>query len=298
MDVVIVGNVALDVICKTVEDVPRHASIGFEQVSVSPGGCGSNVAIGLRHLGWDTALVARVGVDETGEMLERHWSRLGMDLRYLRREPSLPTGVSIGLVDHQLQPRFLHTPGASSLLTVADLDPPAYRRAGARALHVAGYFVLPGLLDASLAHALSQAQANGIETMLDVVESPAMKDPGPLWPCFPYLDLFLCNALEAEILTGQQNPHDAARLLIARGLKRLVIKLGSQGCLLQDGEQSRVIPVNPVLVVDTVGGGDAFGAGLIGARLHGLDWTESCVEGHRASAQVVGSLGAVSGWEA
>jgi sugar/nucleoside kinase (ribokinase family) len=47
MKAVVFGNITLDVICSPVNEVPRYESLSFDQVVVSPGGCGSNVAIGL-----------------------------------------------------------------------------------------------------------------------------------------------------------------------------------------------------------------------------------------------------------
>ena len=64
MEAVVFGNITLDVICKPVDDVPRHDSLGFEEVVVAPGGCGYNVAIGLCALGVSTALVGRTGNDD------------------------------------------------------------------------------------------------------------------------------------------------------------------------------------------------------------------------------------------
>ena len=66
MDSLVFGNVTLDIICYPVNDVPRHESISFDDVTVSPGGCGSNTAIGLAALGIPAGIVARTGEDELG----------------------------------------------------------------------------------------------------------------------------------------------------------------------------------------------------------------------------------------
>ena len=84
---------------------------------VSPGGCGSNTAIGLGALGVPTALVACMGVDVAAGLLEQYWQRWNLDCRYVRRVDTASTGVSVGLVDRQLQPRFIHTTGANRFLT-------------------------------------------------------------------------------------------------------------------------------------------------------------------------------------
>lgn len=94
MEIIVFGNVALDVLCRSVERVPRYDSIGFEQVMVAPGGCASNVAVGLRAFGVETALIARTGQDPSGDLLEAFWHRWGIDLRSLQRTPGQPTGVS------------------------------------------------------------------------------------------------------------------------------------------------------------------------------------------------------------
>ena len=301
MDAFVFGNATLDVICYPVDEVPRQSSISFEKSIVSPGGCGSNVAVGLRSLGINTALVARVGSDEAGDMAQRYWERLGIDCHFIHRDPERQTGVSIGLVDSDFQPRFVHTSGANALLTVDDLDLMGLIAAGGRYLHIAGFYVLPGLLDGRLPFALQRARRLGLVTSLDVVESPRMRDPELLWPCLPYLDYFLCNAHEARLLTGEADPIRAARVLRAHGSQTLIIKLGADGCLvdgtLASGEQiSRRIPAPEVQVVDTTGAGDAFAAGLIASLLNGQDLLAACESANAAGAKIVTELGAITAW--
>ena len=108
MEAVVFGNVTLDALCHPVDDVPRHESISFEQVIVAPGGCGSNVAIGLCALGVDTALVTCIGTDDAAFLVERYWGRVGLDTHFVRRLADVPTAVSVGLVDSDAQPRFVH----------------------------------------------------------------------------------------------------------------------------------------------------------------------------------------------
>ena len=123
MDAIIFGNVTLDILCYPVNEVPRHESIAFEQVTVSPGGCGSNTAIGLAALGVPTGIIARTGEDDQADLLFRYWNRVGVDPRFVERTPGQPTGTSVGLIDAQFQPRFVHTSGANRGLTAAVIDP-------------------------------------------------------------------------------------------------------------------------------------------------------------------------------
>jgi len=296
LKVIVFGNVALDVICRTVNDVPRHDSIVFDQVSVSAGGCGSNVAIGLAALGIPVALVARVGEDDSAGLVRRYWERVGVSQIYLRSNADYPTGVSVGLVDSQSQPRFVHTSGANKSLVYTDLDVQQYVSAGARNLHVAGFFVLPGILNPEFGQRLQEAHQAGLEISLDVVRSVSMRNPGSLWNCLPAIDFFFCNAQEAEILTGLAHTQAAAQEFRRRGAGIVIIKLGEQGCWLESAQFCGRIAGESVQALDTTGAGDAFAAGFLAARVQGADVVEACQAGNAAGSRMLQSLGAVSGW--
>ncbi|RPI21414.1 MAG: carbohydrate kinase family protein [Chloroflexota bacterium] len=293
---VVFGNANLDLLCYPVNDVPRYDAISFEQASLGPGGCGSNVAIGLRALGVSTALVARTGVDEAAELVERYWSQVGLDTSYVIKSPGYPTGISVGLVDDEGEPRFIHMPGANALLTAADIELPALVSAGARWLHVAGFFVLPGLKDGSLPETLMKAQEAGLSVSLDVVDSPGMDDPSILWPCLPYVDILLCNAQEARRLTGEKEPARSGRFLQERGAISVIVKVGGEGCWLFGQQTAELLPATPVRPFDTTGAGDAFAAGLIAALLDGDDIRQACIKASASGRRMVNALGAVSGW--
>lgn len=296
MEAVVLGNVTLDVLCYPVDNVRCHESVLFERVVLGPGGCGSNVAVGLCALGVPTALVARIGTDDAAVLVERYWERVGLDTRFVRPVSDCPTAVSVVLVNSDAQPCFVHTPGANARLTVDDLDLSALVAKGARALHVGGFLILPGLLDGRLAEVLATARAHGLFTSLDVVISRTKGDPTALWPCLPHLDLFLCNAREASHLTGEHDPAAAARVLRARGGRTVIVKLGAEGCLMESESLSARVPAPSVEVVDTTGAGDAFAAGLIAALLRGADLETACRAANSAGARVVGTLGTVAAW--
>ncbi len=296
IDAVVFGNVTLDIICQTVDEVPRHESITFDHAAVSPGGCGSNVALGLRALGVPTALVACIGSDDSAMLVRNYWDRFALDQRFVRIIQDQPTGTSVGLVDSNAQPRFIHTPGANASLTADALDLHAFSSEGARALHIAGYFVLPGILNKALPDALGSARQLGMFTSLDVVRSWRMRDPASLWPCLPHLDLFMCNAHEAWRLTGLDEPSQAGSQLRSRGVDAVVIKLGAQGCWLDCEEFQGQIDAPRVVIIDTTGAGDAFAAGLLNAILQGESLQAACLAGNIAGARMVGALGALGGW--
>jgi sugar/nucleoside kinase (ribokinase family) len=296
VDAVVFGNVTLDTLCYPVDDVPRHQSITFERTIVAPGGCGSNAAIGLCALGVSTALVARIGTDDAASLVEWYWERVGLDTRFVHRVPDSQTAVSVGLIDSDAQPRFIHTPGANATLTADDIDVPALAAEGARFLHVGGFLVMPGVSSEQLAERLAEACASGLLTSLDVAVSQNRSKPDDVWPCLPHVDFFFCNAREACFLTEENDPQDAVRVLRARGAWAVVLKLGAAGCRIESPDLSAHVPGLPAEVVDTTGAGDAFAAGFVARMLRDGDLKAACRAGNAAGARIVSVFGAVSAW--
>jgi sugar/nucleoside kinase (ribokinase family) len=298
MDAVIFGNVTLDIICYPVNDVPRHESISFDDVTISPGGCASNTAIGLAALGVPTTIVARTGNDEAAEMLFNYWERVGLDHRFVQRVRGNATGTSIGLVDDNFQPRFVHSPGTNSSLSAELIDPPEYAAMEVKHFHIAGFFVLPNLFN-QLAEKLAEIRNFGITTSLDVVFNVRMDDPKlqkTLWEVLPHLDYFTANAYEVFRLTGEEDYKKAADVLLTRGAHNIIIKLGERGCYILSPTFSGIIPGIVVEVVDTTGAGDAFTAGFISALVSGREIDDACRMGNQAGAKICTKLGAIAAW--
>jgi len=295
---IVFGNVTLDIICYPVNEVPRHESIAFDNVAITPGGCGSNTAIGLAALGIPTGIIARTGDDDSADLLFRYWERVDLDTRFVQRTQEQPSGTSIGLVDENFQPRFIHTSGANRGLTASVIDPRGIANAGGKYFHIAGFFVLPNLFE-DVAAKLAELRTLGITTSLDVVFNVRMDDPklrAALWESLPHLDFFIANDHEVFRLTGETNPVKAAEILRNRGAKNVIIKLGAEGCYALSDEFIGVVPALTVEVVDTTGAGDAFAAGFIAALSYGASVEAACEAGNQAGARVVQKLGAIAAW--
>ncbi|MFC1996009.1 carbohydrate kinase family protein [Chloroflexota bacterium] len=298
MEALVFGNVTLDVICYPVNDVPRHESISFDNATVSPGGCGSNTAIGLAAMDVPTGILGWVGDGDAADLIFRYWERFGLDTRFVARDPQKPTATSIGLVDSDFQPRFVHTPGANSNVTSEIIDPPNIAATGAKFFHVAGFFVLENLFD-GFGEKLAALKALGMTTSLDVAFNVRMEDPklrAALWDAMPHLDYFMANENEAYRLTGEKDPEKAAMVLRAQGAQNVIIKLGAQGCYALSDGFTGVVPAIEVEVVDTTGAGDAFASGLIEALSRGANLEAALESGNQAGGKMCSKLGAIAAW--
>lgn len=87
------------------------------------------------------------------------------------------------------------------------------------------------------------------------------------------IDIFFLNESEARQLTGEYNLIKGGRLLLDRGVKYVVIKLGSNGAMLVS--QKGLVQLPPFVlehVHDTTGAGDTFGGGFTGYLASLDDW--------------------------
>jgi sugar/nucleoside kinase (ribokinase family) len=79
------------------------------------------------------------------------------------------------------------------------------------------------------------------------------------------IDTLVVNDEEARLLSGIYNIRKAARDILARGPRRLIIKRGEHGALLFDEEGVFAAPGFPLEeVIDPTGAGDSFAGGLLG----------------------------------
>jgi sugar/nucleoside kinase (ribokinase family) len=79
------------------------------------------------------------------------------------------------------------------------------------------------------------------------------------------IDTLVINDEEARQLSGQHNIRKAARAILDRGPKRLIIKKGEHGALLFDELGVFAAPGFPLeAVVDPTGAGDSFAGGFVG----------------------------------
>ena len=103
--------------------------------------------------------------------------------------------------------------------------------------------------------------------------------------------------MEAGALTGLKvddvaGAVTAARALLHRGCKAVVVTLGAKGAVYVDDEQVLEVPALRVPVVDTVAAGDAFCGAFASALARGETLEAGLVKAAGAGALAVGVRGA------
>ena len=110
-----------------------------------------------------------------------------------------------------------------------------------------------------------------------------------------HLEWIIPNETEAEILTGVKvtDARSAAKsteVLKKRGVKHVVITMGSRGCFC--GEGSKMFPCKKVNAVDCVAAGDTFNGAFAVALVEGMTDLEAIEFAQKASAISVTRQGA------
>lgn len=111
-----------------------------------------------------------------------------------------------------------------------------------------------------------------------------------------YTDIAFLTLDDEDLLWGKLPYEDVIERTKQYGVTEIVIKRGSESCIVDAKEGRFDIPANKIAkdkVVDTTAAGDSFGAGYLAARLTGADPEKSAKQGHLVAGTVIQHRGAI-----
>ena len=261
-------------------------------------GAESNLAIGLSRLGQTAGWFSRVGDDEFGRAIVFRIRGEGVDTSHVLSDPSAPPGLvirerrEVGPIEQV----YYRRGSAASRLAPSDLD--ASYLGNARYLHLTG--ITPALSEScreTVFAAAEMAHAAGVKVVLDPNYRSKLWSTSEAREVMRSLaarsDIVLPGMDEAVLLTGELDPEKAARELIGLGPELVVIKLGAAGALAveSNGQVTRASAVRIERIVDPVGAGDAFAAGLLTGMLRDFPLQDALALANRCGALAMLSPG-------
>ena len=229
------------------------------------GGSPFNVAVGLSRLGRRSALFTGVSSDPLGRRLERTLEDEGVETVWLVRKRNPTTLALVGLgPDGIPQYSFYGHDSADSSVSEADLPdlPPSVA-----ALHFGSYSLVVEPTGSSLLE-LARRNHDGRLMSFDPnlrlnVEPDAGRWRRRVEAFSEIVDLIKMSDEDLAILFPGDDIDSAISRWSARGVHLIVVTRGGDGALVSlDGEVFEVSG-RTVEVVDTVGAGDSFLAGLL-----------------------------------
>ncbi|CAA9238507.1 MAG: 2-dehydro-3-deoxygluconokinase, partial [uncultured Chloroflexia bacterium] len=247
-------------------------------LDVTAGGAESNVAIAVSRMGKRVAWTSRLPVSPLGRRIERSLRIEGVDTSMVRWVDQGRVGtyfIEFAPPPRRIEVVYDRRDSAASQMTAADFD--WDRLLDTRVLHLTG--ITPGLSKACLeatAAAIKQARERGIMVSFDVNYRARLWSPDEardaLLPLLRQASLVICGTADAQTLFGLSGEpesvlDDLQQLTQSPGV---VLTRGDQGSLAREGSgtiirQSAI----PTQIVDRIGAGDAFSAGVLCGILEG-----------------------------
>lgn len=264
--VVVVGSSNTDMVVLS-QTLPRPGEtvLGGRFVQAA-GGKGANQAVAAARAGADVTLIANVGRDPFGDAAVAGLQAEGVNTRYVTRDPSLPSGVALILVDARGENLISVAPGANATLSPAHLDAARDAIAEADILLLQLEIPLP-----TVAHATRLAKDSGVPVLLNPAPAPHDGLDPAIWQGVSYLTPNRTEIAQLAQVEPDAEPLErlAIRLLRTHQLGAVVVTLGAQGSLVVTPEDATMVPSFPVTPIDTVGAGDCFSACLAVAMAEG-----------------------------
>ena len=282
----VVGSSNIDLISR----VPRLPRLGETMVGHSfhlgYGGKGANQAVMAAKLGARVTMVTKLGKDVFGEGTLANYRAQGVDTAFVLFDEAEASGVAPIFVDDAARNFIVIVPGANNALSPADA------RAAADVIRAADVLVCQ--LEIPLVTTLEAfriAHAARVRTILN--PAPAAPLPDEL---LQLTDICVPNETETELLTGLpvqslSQVESAARKLLARGVRVVIVTLGERGALVVEPDAVEQVAPIEIDAVDPTGSGDAFIGSLAVFLGEGLSLRDAVRRANAIAARSVTQIG-------
>lgn len=296
--ILVVGSLVMDLIVST-EKIPNSGeTVLGKSFSTATGGKGANQAVQMSRLGADVTMVGRVGDDGFGkELVASVYSAgidsscIGVDIKHSSSIGNVLLEVAVG---QKAKNRIIVVPGANMAI---------------KPEHVAFLKDTIGQFDMVILQLEIPMEINELVVRYAHEKGvPIMMNPAPSAPLSP--ELLACltyispNEHEVADLTGitirkqgnDVNRDDikaAAGVLLDKGVKNVIITLGSSGAVFVSREEFHYSPcIDIVEVKDPTAAGDSFVGAFSTAVCSGLSHSQALAFANYTATLTVSKLGA------
>lgn len=268
--VVGVGAANLDIHGRPKKAIVMHDS-NPGHMNASAGGVTRNVCDNLARLGADVRLISAVGTDLYADVIRQECTAAGIDVSQLCVAPGCASSTYLSILDEH----------GDMLVALSDMTvlqehlTPEFLDSRAELLQNAAIVTCdPCLTERTLLHLLDLCEGR-TPVYVDPVSTAYAR---VLAPHIGRFHTAKPNVLELSILSGREITDEASleaagASLLDKGLERLLVSLGKDGCLYMDRSgtvlRRKLRPVEQM--VNATGAGDAFMAAVIYSTLSGFD---------------------------
>ena len=259
-EIVVLGAICLDVkICPLAPIQPGTSNPA--QIRLCEGGCGRNVAENLARLGVRVVLLSVVGTDLLGQRLLDLTAAAGVDVSRVIFSPDHTTGACLAMfTDENRQGYALDDVNQLRIIT------PEYLLTQRELFSNAKMVMVDGNVEReAAAMALSLSKEYGVPVSLDPA---SVRRAYAIRPHLSEFYLVTPNRAEAEALLdttidSAEAALEAARRMVALGVKVAIITLAEEGLVYATSEGCGRIPAIRSDIADWTGAGDALAAAVL-----------------------------------
>ena len=238
-------------------------------MSISLGGVTRNICENLARLGGSVKLISALGSDLYGHMIREESTAAGIDMSQCMTVEGHPSSTYMSLLDERGE--MYVALSDMSVLQRMDMDFIKRRESmikGARLL------IFDPALPEAVVEGITSQYGDALPLFCDPVSSAYARR---LKPYVGKIHTLKPNRMELTVLTGHDTDTPkgvkaACEILLCRGVKRIFVSMGHEGCLYMDSEgnvvQRALSPIENI--ANASGAGDAFTAAVIYSYLKGF----------------------------
>ncbi len=269
--VTVFGSFVVDLMARTPHLPVPAETVKGSLFKMGAGGKGFNLCVAAHKAGADVTMVTKMGRDSFANVALDVMDELGMPKDHIFFNEQDATGIALILVDEGTsQNEIVIVPGACATITKEDTD-------SIEGLIQESEYILLQLevnQDAN-ERVIDCAYKNGTKVILNTAPYSPVSDE-----CLSKVYMVTPNEVEAEEMTGVkvdslEAAKKAAEVFRSKGVRKVVITLGSRGVFISADGREEIVPCFRVDAVDTTGAGDAFNGGFLTALAEGKDEWEA-----------------------
>lgn len=284
---IVLGSINVDHILNMTSFPKPGQTLAGDNYQIAFGGKGANQAVAASRSGANVQFIAAVGDDDIGAKICIQLQKDHVDMGPVQFIKHEKTGVALIFVNKNGENEIGIYAGANAVITPDYLSP--YQQNIITSHAILLQLEIP---IATVEYAIKLAKKS--QTLVVLNPAPAQKLSDEI---LNNIDIITPNETEAESLTGiainnEENAAQAAKYLHQKGVKVVIITLGSKGAWVSNTGIGKLISGYKVPVIDSIAAGDTFNGMFVTALLEGKKLDEAVKYAHAAAAISVTRAGA------
>lgn len=288
--ILIVGSLNMDIVVEMTKMPELGETVMGKHLSYIPGGKGANQACAAGKLGGHVTMLGCVGNDNFGTRQIQLLKESHVCMEYVGVREEEPTGTAVIYVDGTGANSIVVIPGANACCDIQ------YLKEHDELFQNCSYAMFQmEIPKEAVYYGIARAKELGKTTILNPAPAPeALSEE--IWD---KIDFFTPNETELAKLAGlkemdERSIRRGARKILAKGVKQVLVTMGSKGVLWVNDKTEQIFPARKVEAVDTTAAGDCFNGAFVTALQQGYSIEDAITFANLASSIVVTRKGAQS----